>query len=120
MLAAQNEGFGAIGQQLTAQAAGGASGASVPASLNFAAGMQRAGEAFTKAKPMLDAAGTGVQVATAMQDQPTQAPPPQIVPTAGGAESLSALYQTLQQGAQGQLDKDAEMRRARRRGLLGA
>lgn len=119
MLAAQNQGFGAIGQQLTAQAAGGASGMSVPTSVNLAAGMQRAGEALTKAKPMIDAAGTGMQVANAMQEPPQQAPMPQIVPTAGGAESLTSLYQQLQQGSQGQLDKDAEMRRARRRGLIG-
>ncbi len=119
MLAAQNEGFGAIGQQLTAQAAGGATGMPVPGGVNFAAGIQRAGEAFTKAKPALDAAGTGVQVANALQDQPTQTPPPQIVPTAGGAESLTSLFQAAQQGAQGQIDKEAEIRKARRRGLLG-
>ncbi len=118
MLAAQNQGFGAIGQQLTAQAAGGASGMSVPASLNFSAGVQRAGEALTRAKPMLDAAGTGMQVANAMQDQPQQAPMPQSAPTAGGAESLSSLYQQIQQGSQAAIEKEAEMRKARRRGLL--
>lgn len=119
MLAAQNQGFGAIGQQLTAQAAGGATGMPVPASVNFAAGMQRAGEALTKAKPMIDAAGTGVQVASALQLQDQPAPVPQFTPTAGGAESLNSLYQSLQQGGQGQIDKEAEVRKARRRGLLG-
>ncbi len=119
MLAAQNQGFGAIGQQLTAQAAGGATGMPVPASVNFAAGMQRAGEDLTKAKPMIDAAGTGVQVASALQPQDQPAPIPQFTPTAGGAESLNSLYQSLQQGWQGQIDKEAEVRKARRRGLLG-
>lgn len=118
MLAAQNQGFGAIGQQLTAQAAGGASGMAVPTSVNIAAGVQKAGEALTKAKPLMDAAGTGMQVANALQE-PEQGPPPQMIQNTGGPESLAALYQSTQQGAQAQIDKEAEMRKARRRGLLG-
>jgi hypothetical protein len=90
----------------------------VPTSVNLAAGVQKAGEALSKAKPMMDAAGTGMQVANALQE-PEQGPPPQMIQNTGGPESLAALYQSAQQGAQAQIDKEAEMRKARRRGLLG-
>lgn len=120
MLAAQNQGFGAVGQQLTAQAAGGASGMAVPTSVNMMAGMQRAGEALTKAKPMMDAAGSGIQAAQAVQQaNDPQAPPPQMIQNTGGAESLGALYQSARQGAAQQVQQEAEVRKQRRRGLLG-
>lgn len=76
----------------------------------------QAGSALKTAKPFMDAASTGMQVAGAM-NQPEQGapPPPQLAPQMGA--------QTLQQLAQGapQYDagQDAEMRKKRRMGLLG-
>ncbi len=90
----------------------------VPTSVNLAAGLQKAGEAFSGAKPLLDAAGTGMQAANSFQD-PQTAPPPQMVPSTGGPESLTALYQSTQQGSQAQIDKESQLRKARRMGLLG-
>ncbi len=117
MLAAQNHGFGAIGQQLTGQAAGTASGVAVPNSVNLAAGVERFGEMYGKAKPMLDATQTGIQVANAFQDQPQT--PPQVMQNSGGPQTLAQLYQDVQQGAQPKIAEETEMRKARRRGLLG-
>jgi hypothetical protein len=73
MLAAQNQGFGAVGQQMLAQAAGTAA----PASVNAMAGMQRDGEALgsgmKQARPFMDAGQAAMQV-NSMFSSPRQMP----------------------------------------------
>ena len=66
-------------------------------------------------KPIMDAASTGIQTAQSMtpQQQPMQAPQLQ---QQNGAQTLQALAQQPQFDA----GQEAEMRRKRRMGLLGA
>ena len=71
---------------------------------------------MAKAKPFMDAAGTGMQVAGAMNQPEQGAPPPPQLPQQMGAQTLQALAQGSPQYDAGQ---DAEMRRKRRMGLLG-
>lgn len=74
-----------------------------------------AGETLKTAKPFMDAAGTGVQFAGAL-NQPDNLPPPPQLPQQMGAQTLTAIAQ--QQPAAG-IEQEAEMRRRRRLGLLG-
>lgn len=110
MLAAQNEGFGAVGQQLLAEAAGGASGLAVPTSVNMAAGLQKAGETLKQAKPFMDAAGTAMQIQGMFQEPPppvAQSSLPQRMPM-----DLSGLFSNNQVA-------QMKQQRLARRGLLG-
>lgn len=111
MLAAQNQGFGAIGQQLTAQAAGGASGMAVPTSVNMAAGLQKAGEAagglLDKAKPVMTAAN----VASQFMPEPEQAPPPAQIQS--NPLDLSGIFSMNAEEQKRELENQM-----RRRGLL--
>lgn len=87
MLAAQNQGMGAIGQQLTAQAASTASGVPVPFGVNAAAGLEKAGEFI---KPIGNAVGTASQV-NSMFNQP-QAPIQSAgLPNRGGFDSSGLI-----------------------------
>jgi len=74
-----------------------------------------AGETLKTAKPFMDAAGTGVQVAGAL-NQPDSLPPPPQLPQQMGAQTLTAI---AQQQPQAGIEQEAEMRRRRRLGLLG-
>lgn len=75
----------------------------------------QAGSALKTAKPFMDAAGTGMQVAGAMNkpEQPIQAP--QLAPQMGG-QTLQTLAQA---SPQPDVMQEAEMRKKRRMGLLG-
>ena len=107
MLAAQNEGFGAIGQQMLAQSAG----TTAPTSVNLMAGVQRAGEMFKQAKPVMDAAGTAMQVRGMFQDN-TPMPVAQSSLPQRAPMDVSGL---LGNGQVAQL----QQKRMARRGLLG-
>jgi len=74
-----------------------------------------AGETLKTAKPFMDAAGTGVQVAGAL-NQPDSLPPPPQLPQQMGGQTLTAI---AQQQPQAGIEQEAEMRRRRRLGLLG-
>jgi hypothetical protein len=70
---------------------------------------------MSQAKPFMDAASTGMQVAGSM-NQPEQAPPPPQLPQQMGAQTLQQLAQG---NPQANVMAEAEMRKKRRMGLLG-
>ena len=118
MLAAQNQGFGAVGSQMLAQAAGTAA----PASVNAMAGMQRAGEALSggmrQAKPFMDAGQAAMQVNSMFQrpQQPqviAQAPPlQQPMPTGDLSELVKMGKERV-----ASIGGDTQQRRMARRNI---
>lgn len=109
MLAAQNQGFGAIGSQMLGQAAGTASGAAVPASVNAMAGAQRL---FEAAKKAMEPVGTAMQVAQMVAPEPEPVMPPQPLQTTP-LDLSGILSMDQQQQAQ---DLEEQMRR---RSMMG-
>lgn len=76
-----------------------------------------ASSALKTAKPFMDAAGTGMQVAGAMTPPEQGAPPPPQLAPQMGAQTLETL---AQRDPQAELMAEAEQRKKRRIGLLGA
>lgn len=122
MLAAQNEGFGAIGNQLLGQSAAVASGNAVPLGLDVAANAQRASEAIKPiagaAKPVGDAAAAANAVNGLLTPKRPQMQAAPFVPSQGGAQSLAQLSNALQQNQLTEQQALAEQR-ARRMKLIG-
>lgn len=106
MLAAQGEGFGAIGQQMLAQAAG----TKAPMSVNLMAGAQRAGELVNQARPFMDAASTAQQVQGMFKKDQQLPLAPTGLPNRAPMD-LSGLMSTNQMG-------QLKQQRMARRGLL--
>jgi len=110
MLAAQNEGFGAIGQQMLAQSAG----TTAPASVNFMAGLQKAGETATqfgeKAKPFMQAAQSAQQV-QGLLAEPEMDPPP-AMPMQSQPLDLSSVLTTNQQEMARTFEEDMKRRQS--------
>lgn len=73
--------------------------------------------AATQAKPFMQAAQTGMQVAGALTPPETPGAPPPQLPQQNGAQTLQGL---VQQSPQMNIEQEAEMRKKRRMGLLGA
>jgi hypothetical protein len=72
--------------------------------------------AAATAKPYMQAAQTGMQVANALTPPETPGtPPPQAAPP-----NAQTLTQIAQQSPQMNIEQEAEMRKKRRMGLLGA
>lgn len=107
MLAAQNEGFGAIGQEMLAQAAG----TKAPLSISLMANAERVGDVLKQAKPVMDAAGTASQVQSMFQDN-TPMPVAQSSLPPRSQMDVSGL---LGNGQVAQL----QQKRMARRGLMG-
>lgn len=76
-----------------------------------------AGAALKTAKPFMDAAGTGIQTAQALTPPDQAAPPPPQLPQQMGAQTLQSL---AQRDPQADVMAEADMRKKRRMGLLGA
>lgn len=75
-----------------------------------------ANAAMTQAKPFMQAAQTGMQVAGALTPPSTPGAPPPQLPPQNGAQTLQALAQN---SPQMDIEQEAEMRKKRRMGLLG-
>ena len=72
---------------------------------------------MAQAKPFMDAAGTGMKVVGAMTPPEQGAPPPPQLAPQMGAATLETL---AQRNPQAELMAEAEQRKKRRMGLLGA
>lgn len=122
MLAAQNEGFGAIGNQLLGQAAATASGQAVPLGLDMAAGAQRAGEAIKPVagavKPVGEAASAANAVNGLLTPRRPQMQAAPVMSGQGGPQGLSSLSNALQQTQLQDQQLQAQLR-ARRAQLIG-
>lgn len=90
MLAAQNQGFGAVGQTMLADAAG----TSAPMATQAAAGLQKMGEFSNQLKPFGQAAQSAKAINGLLSDdsKPMQAQAPHSG-NPQGAQTLSQLYQ---------------------------
>ena len=103
------------GQGLLSAVAGGLAGARRGAPLNSIG----IGGLLSEAKPYMDAASTGMQVANSMKDDKPPIPAPQIAPTMPN-NNLGQLVQSNEQGTQQQMMADQQAREARKQRLRGA
>lgn len=103
-----------LGSQQTAMLAAQQAGmGSMPISGSLLGG---ANSAMSTAKPFVQAAQTGMQIAGALTPQGGPAPAAPQLPQQNGAQTLQAL---AQQSPQMNIEQEAEMRKKRRMGLLG-